>query len=744
MQNIRNFCIIAHIDHGKSTLADRFLEITKTIPENKMRSQFLDKMDLERERGITIKLQPIRMTYRPQMNADNKTPIDADEDNLLYKDLIYKIRGAIFSVHNILGSAHKENVYQKALEEEFKKSGLIFEKEKAIDVVYKNKKVGIYRSDFVVEDKIIIEIKALPFLGTNENKQIWHYLKGSKYRLAMLVNFGGKKLDIHRIVYDKIRDNIRENQRINPRSSAFILNLIDTPGHMDFSYEVSRALAACEGAILLVDAQKGIQAQTLTNLHLAQKANLVIIPVINKIDLAGAQPDIVSKQIAEILKIKPNEILKISAKTGQGVRELLQKIIQNIPNPEQNTQDNTALIFDAVFNEYQGVISYVRIFGGEFKPGDKIKFLATRHQAEILEVGYFGTELQKSSKLQTGEIGYIISGIRDIQKSKIGDTLAVIDDNKTLFKPLPGYREPQAKVFASFYCSAGKDVSKLRTAFEKLQLNDSSLLFEPDSSGSFGYGFRCGFLGLLHMEITKERLEREFGLDLIVAHPSPIYKFVDQHGQEQELKNPALLPPDFQEIKELWIRLEIITPLEYLGSIMKLIQNYRSQYVDTKYLEGNKVILLYEFPLSEIITDFYDRLKSASSGFASMNYKIIDWRKGDLQKLEIDIAEKPIDAFSQIVHKDQAQKIGKKIVQKLKELLPRQLFEVKIQARIGSKVIASEKIPALRKDVIAKLYGGDRTRKDKLLKKQVAGKKKMKQLGKVEIPKDLFLKFYKS
>ncbi|MFH1749439.1 MAG: translation elongation factor 4 [bacterium] len=592
ISNIRNFCIISHIDHGKSTLADRLLEATNTIPKNKMRSQFLDKMDLERERGITIKLQPIRIIY-----------------------------------------------------------------------------------DF----------------------------QGQKY----------------------------------------YLNLIDTPGHVDFSYEVSRALAACEGAILLVDAQKGVQAQTLANLSAAQKVGLTIIPVVNKIDLAGAQPDVVAEQIASILNINSSDVLRISAKTGQGTEQLLQNIIQKIPNPEQNTQDNKALIFDAVFDEFRGVISYVRIFSGEFKLGDKVKFLATKYEASVEEIGYFGVDLQKSDQLSSGEIGYIICGLKNIADSKIGDTIAKASQDNIYPKALVGYKEPQPKVFASFYCTLGEDFTKLKKALEKLKLNDSALSYEPENSASFGYGFRCGFLGLLHMEISKERLEREFDLNLVVTTPTTIYKIVDSSGQEQTLKNPAKLPNNPEKVLEQWIKMEIITPSEYVGSIMKLVHSYRSKHINTEYLEGDKAILSYKFPLSEIMTDFYDHLKSISSGFASMNYELLDWREEDLVKLEVDVAEKPIDAFTRIVHRNQAQITGRKLTEKLQRLIPRQLFEVKIQARIGSKIIASEKIPPMRKDVIAKLYGGDRTRKDKLLKKQVAGKKKMKQLGKVEIPKDLFLKFYK-
>ncbi len=592
ISNIRNFCIISHIDHGKSTLADRLLEVTNTIPENKMQSQYLDKMDLERERGITIKLQPIRLVYE-------------------------------------------------------------FEAQK------------------------------------------------------------------------------------------YYLNLIDTPGHVDFSYEVSRALTACEGAILLVDAQKGVQAQTLANLSVAQKAGLVIIPVINKIDLAGANADLAAQQIASILEIESSEVLKISAKTGEGIEELLENVIQNIPNPDHNTQDNKALIFDAVYDEFRGVISYIRVFSGSFKSNDKIKFLATKHEASVEEVGYFGMDLIKTDELKCGQIGYVICGLKDISESKIGDTIAKIIDKDSYPKALVGYKEPQPKVFASFYCTLGEDFVKLKKGLEKLKLNDSALTYEPENSTSFGYGFRCGFLGLLHMEISKERLERESNLNLVVTTPTTVYKIIDSNSQEKTLKNPSELPNNPEKVLEPWIKMEIISPVEYTGSIMTLVHSYRSKHLNTEYLEGNKAILSYEFPLSEIMTDFYDRLKSISSGFASMNYEVLDWRAEDLIKLEIDIAEKPIDAFTQVVHRDQVQTIARKLTEKLQKLIPRQLFEVKIQARVGSKIIASEKIPAMRKDVIAKLYGGDRTRKDKLLKKQAAGKKKMKQLGRVEIPKDLFMKFYK-
>jgi GTP-binding protein LepA len=571
---IRNFVIIAHIDHGKSTLADRMLEITGTISADKIQPQMLDTMDLERERGITIKLQPVTMNYQ-----------------------------------------------------------------------------------------------------------------------------------------------------------GYVLNLIDTPGHVDFSYEVSRSLAAVEGAVLLVDASKGIQAQTLANLHIAQEHNLTIIPVINKIDLPGAQVEETKKELADLLNISETEILQCSAKTGENVEAVLKTIIERTPAPKGD--DNAklqALIFDSVFDDFRGAIAYVRVFEGSLKSAEKILFVATKKSEVVSEVGEFKLKYVAKSVLAAGEIGYIITGAKDISEIRVGDTISV--DSPEVVSPIPGFKIPTPFVYASFY-TQGDDPSILRKALEKLALNDSSLTFVPESSQSFGQGFRCGFLGLLHMEIVKERLEREYNLDLIITQPQVAYD-IDHSG-------PHLL------YKEPWVNLEIITPNEYLGPVMELIQQRRAIYKDTKYLGDahGRVILEYEAPLAEIIVDFYDKLKSVSSGYASQNYEMIGYRESDLVKLDVLIAGDSVDEFSRIVPRSRAQVEAKKLAENFKELIPKQLFEVSIQIAVGGKILARENISAMRKDVIAKLYGGDVTRKNKLLKKQAKGKKKMKQLGRVEIPDSVFMEILK-
>lgn len=573
--NIRNFVIISHIDHGKSTLADRLLEMTGTVAKDKMRSQYLDMMDLERERGVTIKMAPVRMIYHD-----------------------------------------------------------------------------------------------------------------------------------------------------------YILNLIDTPGHVDFSYEVSRALSAVEGALMLVDATKGVQAQTLINLELAKKQNLTIIPIINKIDLPAADITKTEKEI-ESLGFKTEEILRISAKTGEGVKQVLEKIVSVIPPPHPQTPKNdpqspfTALIFDSLYDQYKGVIAYVRIFNGEIKKSDKIKFLAANVESEVLEAGYFKPQFEPAEKLSNGEIGYIKTGIKDIAQIKTGDTVVPImrsPDHQII--ALPGFSLAKPMVFASIYPIEGNDFPKLKEAIAKLKLNDASLSFSMEASKMLGAGIRCGFLGLFHLEITKERLERDFDLDIIVTQPRADIKY----------ENSVYHEP--------YVRLEIVTPQNYLGRIMELARFHRAIYKETKYL-SDRVILFFEIPLSEIIIDFYDKLKNISSGFASMNYQFIGYRQSDLVKLDILIAQEKLDALSQIVAKEKVEFIARNLVKKLKEIIPRQQFEVAIQAAIGGKILARENISPLRKDVTAKLYGGDITRKTKLLDKQAKGKKKMKQMGKVEVPSDIFLKLIK-
>jgi len=576
-ENIRNFCIISHVDHGKSTLADRMLEITGTVDKARMHPQMLDTMDLEREKGITIKLQPVTMNYR-----------------------------------------------------------------------------------------------------------------------------------------------------------EYILNLIDTPGHVDFSYEVSRSLKAVEGAVLLVDASKGIQAQTLANLHIAEGNHLTIIPVVNKIDLPGAKISETKGEIAKLLNINQSEILQVSAKTGEGVENLLNEIINRLPAPKgERVGDFKALIFDSLYDEYRGAIAYTRVIDGEVKKGDKIKFFSSDKSDVASEVGRFRLKYEPSENLGAGEIGYIVTGERELKNIKVGDTIC--QDSPERVSPIPGFKIPKPFVYASFYCQGG-DPQLLRKSLEKLSLNDSSLNFMPESSKSFGQGFRCGFLGLLHLEIVKERLEREYNLSLIVTQPQVAYKI--------QKSKPVCRQARFRdqnEYEEPWVKLEIITPSQYLGPVMELAQSRRAIYKNTSYI-GDRIILEYEIPLAEIIVDFYDKLKSVSSGYASQNYELIEYRKSDLVKMDVLIAGQKIEEFSRNIPRPRIQQEGKNLVRRLKELIPRQMFEVSLQAALGGKILAREDISAMKKDVTAKLYGGDVTRKNKLLKKQAAGKKKMKQLGKIAIPDDVFIK----
>ncbi|MFA5021073.1 MAG: translation elongation factor 4 [Patescibacteria group bacterium] len=585
---IRNFCIIAHIDHGKSTLADRMLEITGTVSKRDMKEQLLDQMDIERERGITIKLTPVRMA------------------------------------------------------------------------------------------------------------------------------FGGVEL-----------------------------NLIDTPGHVDFTYEVSRSLQAAEGAVLLVDATQGIQAQTLANLYLALDADLAIIPVINKIDLPNSQPEKVMAEICNLLGCKEAEVLKVSAKTGAGVEQLLNTIIERVPAPQRDSdQPLRALIFDSVYDEYRGVIAFVRIFGGQIKPGDKIKFVNNGRLGESLEVGHFAPQYVKDDLIDAGEIGYIVTGLHNVSQCRVGDTITLAADS---VEPLPGYKQVKPMVFAGIFCKDGSDFNKLREAIEKLKLNDAALAYEPENSSALGYGFRCGFLGLLHLEIFQERLKREFGLDLVVTIPSVAYKVGFKNGEIKDLYNPQDFPdPTFIDyVEEPIMKVDIFAPKQYLGAIMQLATEKRGIYINTEYLDEDLLILHYYLPLTQLIVDFYDKLKSVSSGYASLNYDFYDYEKTEVAKLDILVAEEKVEALSLVAYKDSVNSIAKKIVATLKDALPRQQFVVKIQASLGGKIIASERISALRKDVTAKLYGGDWTRRAKLLEKQKKGKKKMMSIGKVDIPSDVFLKVLK-
>lgn len=585
-QNIRNFCIIAHIDHGKSTLADRMLELTGTIEKREMKEQLLDTMDLERERGITIKLAPVRMGWK----------------------------------------------------------------------------------------------------GT-------------------------------------------------------ILNLIDTPGHVDFQYEVSRSLAAVEGAVLLVDASQGVEAQTLSVLYSAIENNLEIISVLNKIDLPAARIDEVAEEIVKILGCKREDILTASGKTGQGVIEILDEIVKKVPSPRGEASKPTkALIFDSVYDPYRGVVAYVRVIDGKLEKGCKFFLMETKSEGEAIEVGYFKPKYLPSTPLSDGEIGYIVTGFKSVAEAHVGDTIT-LKENPTS-SPLPGYKQIQPSVFASIYCTEGDDYPELKVAIEKLKLNDASLTYEAERSDALGFGFRCGFLGLLHMDIVKERLEREYDLSLVVSSPSVRYFITLNSGEKIELERPGDLPERslYYEIREPWVSLEVFTPKDYVGNLMDLVQKKRAIFQNLEYLDESRAIIRYEVPLAEVIIDLYDSLKSVSKGYASMNYEMIDYRSADLERVDILINLEKVDALSFITHKSKTYAEGKRIVERLKELIPRQNFEIKIQASIGAKIIASERISPFRKDVTTGLYGGDVTRKNKLLDKQKKGKKKMKSIGRVEIPSDVFIK----
>ena len=587
---IRNFCIIAHIDHGKSTLADRLLEETKTLSKKEMKSQVLDSMDLERERGITIKSHPIQMKY-----------------------------------------------------------------------VDSNKK-------------------------------------------------------------------------------EFTFNLIDTPGHVDFTYEVSRSLAACEGALLLVDAVQGVEAQTVSNTYLALENDLTIIPVINKVDLPSARVDVVEEQLVELIGCEKSEIISVSAKTGKGLENIFDAIIQKIPAPEDRSNNPLrAMIFDSVHDNYKGAIPYIRVFDGVIKPGDKAKFFAHNKEYDITEVGHFVLKQMPSKELKAGDVGYFLASIRDVSHILPGDT--VTSKNTSELDPLPGFKEIKPMVFSGLYPSDADDYDQLRMALEKLKLNDASLLFEPETSEALGFGFRCGFLGLLHMEIIQERLEREFDIALVTTTPNVRYKIEIKNGEMIEVDTPSKMPPtgEIQSILEPYVSAEIITPKDYIGGIMTLCQKKRGIYKNTNYLTADKAQLHYELPLGEIIFDFFDKLKSTTKGYASLDYHLNDYVSGDLKKLDILINHEPVDALSIIIHAEDAYHRGVALCSKLKELIPRQMFDVPIQAALGNKVISRSTVKAVKKNVTAKCYGGDITRKRKLWEKQKEGKKRLKSIGKVEIPQEALL-----
>jgi len=589
MKNIRNFCIIAHIDHGKSTLADRMLEITQTVEQREMKEQLLDQMDLERERGITIKLQPVRMQHE-----------------------------------------------------------------------------------------------------------------------------------------------------------GYTLNLIDTPGHVDFSYEVSRSLAAVEGAVLLVDASQGVQAQTLTTLYQAIDQNLAIIPVINKIDLPHAEPERRAEELMKLLGCDREDILFASGKTGVGVKEILDTVVAKVPAPQGNADSPLrALVFDCVFDPYRGVVAYLRVVDGQLDERKAVKLIQGKKSTESLEVGYFLPQRTEAKTLHSGEIGYIITGLKEVSDIGIGDTLTL--DARELPEPLPGYRIVTPMVFASLYPNDSDDYNLFRDAIGKYKLNDSALSYVAESSPALGFGFRCGFLGMLHLEIVMERLHREYGADVIATVPSVAYQVVTTAGETLEVHNPSELPDvsRIQTIAEPWVKLEVVTPQSYLGNIMDISQHHRGIFKGTQFLDTERVIVSYEMPLSEIVVTYYDELKSVSSGYASMSYELMGFREGDLAKIDMLVAGDKVDPLSIIVPRSQAESIGRRVCEKLKELIPRQNFEIAIQAAIGGKVVARETLSAYRKDVTGYLYGGDVTRKNKLLEKQKKGKKRMKRFGKVDIPNNVFIDLLK-
>jgi len=593
MISIRNFVIFSHIDHGKSTLADRFLEITNTIPKDKMRPRFLDMMDLEREKGITIKMQPVRMKW----------------------------------------------------------------------------------------------------------------------------NTGGQD---------------------------YILNLIDTPGHVDFNYEVSRSLAAVEGGILLVDSTKGIQAQTLANLELAQKQKLVIIPAANKIDFAHAKIQETKQDMAKILNISPDQVFAISGKEGTNTKQLLEAVIKKVPAPKgDENKPLKALVFDSKYDLYKGVIAYVRLFDGKIKTGDKVYLMQAGIETQVKEVGYFLPELKPCQELKAGEIGYVATGIKETSDVRVGETITSVQNKET--SSLPGYKEPKPMVFASIYPENSSDFEILQEALKKLKLNDASLIFERERKEFLGRGFKCGFLGTLHAEIICERLRREFGLNLIISTPSVVYKLIDKKDKERLIYSASDWPEitSIKQTEEPWVELEVITPLNYLGNISELLKESKAVQIETKYLSNERLILIYEIPLRKIIVGFFDKLKGVSQGFASMNYEVLGYRPANLVKVDILIAGEKEDIFSKIVEKDEAYSQGRKIVSKLKEILPSQLFTIPVQAAISGKIIARETIKAKRRDVTAPLYGGDVTRKRKLLERQKKGKKKLKARGQISIPSKVFLAMFK-
>jgi GTP-binding protein LepA len=583
LSSIRNFSIIAHIDHGKSTLADRILEVTETVTGREMREQLLDSMELERERGITIKAQAVRVPW-----------------------------------------------------------------------------------------------------------------KGHQ------------------------------------------LNLIDTPGHVDFTYEVSRSLQACEGALLVVDAAQGLQAQTLANAYLAIENELEIVPVVNKIDLPQADPDRVAAEMAELLGDDPDRVLRVSAKTGEGVEAVLDAIVERIPPPTGDPEaPPRALVFDSSYDQYRGVVAFVRVVDGVFRRREPLRAMAEGTRLEAEELGFFAPTMRPGDTVSAGEVGYVVTGLKDVSRLRVGDTLTA--EARPAAEPLPGYKDVKPMVFSGLYPSDSDDYPELRDALERLKLNDASLFYEPETSQALGFGFRCGFLGLLHMEIVRERLEREFDLDLLVTAPNVAYRVLTPAGEWIEVHNPADMPAEIERVEEPYIRASVIVPKDYVGPVMELCNERRGRFDHMEYLSEERVLLLYELPLAEVVLDFYDQLKSRTRGYASFDYDLIGFREGQLVRVDVLVAGEPVDALSLVAHRDAAYGRGRSLVERLRDEIPRQMFDVAIQAAIGSRVIARETVKARRKDVLAKCYGGDITRKRKLLERQKAGKRRMKQIGAVEVPQEAFL-----
>ena len=672
-QFIRNFCIIAHIDHGKSTLADRLLEETATVEKRKMKAQLLDQMDLERERGITIKLQPVRMEYEysgtgTRQRTTNNEQYEADSNQ------------------------------QSAINGEQ-------------ELGMRNEELGIKNQELGMKDRE--------------------------------VGVGNREMETG--------DTGAGARRLGVSAGKYTLNLIDTPGHVDFHYEVSRSLAAVEGAILLVDATKGVQAQTLANLYLAIEEGLEIIPVINKVDLPAANVEKTKKEILHVLGCREGDILLASGKTGLGVSEILRAVVERVPAPRGDEHAPLrALIFDSAYNTYKGVVASVRIVDGVVRRDDMLRMMATSTESVALEVGIMKPELTSVDELSAGDIGYVATGQKDVASCRVGDTITIATRNdrqsgvptQATVEALPGYQEVKPMVYASLYPVDGDDYAEMRDALDKLKLNDAAFAFEPESNAALGRGFRCGFLGLLHLEIVQARLEREFELTPTITTPSVIYEleFRDKEGRVP-LFSPMDMPDpaSIEAIYEPYVDLKVVAPASFLGALMDLSASIRAEYRNTEYLDEERILLSFDAPLMDVIVSFHDRLKSVSSGFASMNYEPIGYRKSDVVRLDIVVANEPVEAFSRMVPKSRAFSEGKETVEKLKTVIPRHNFAVAIQAVVGGKVIARETISAFRKDVIAKLYGGDVTRKRKLLEKQKKGKKKMRAIGGVTIPPQAFL-----